>query len=48
MKFKLNIFILNDLCKKKSKDRNSAIQFVKKEHTQLKKYYKIRGHNIVT
>ena len=35
-------------CKKRSKDRNSAIKFVKKEHTQLKKYYKIRGHNIVS
>ncbi|WP_072090947.1 hypothetical protein [Candidatus Pelagibacter communis] len=35
-------------CKKKSKDRNSAIKFVKKEHVQLKKYYKIRGHKIVT
>ena len=32
---------------KKSKIED-VIKFVKKEHVQLKKYYKIRGHKIVT
>ena len=34
-------------CKKKFKNKNLAIKFVKEEHKKLKKYHKIRGYSLV-